>query len=132
VWPAAPSGHDCFHRVDQPVVELSLKCRHIGRQQQSARANVPMGRACEASADIDASADRQTEIVLQVAHDGYNRQGTKWDLSRHSLHRPGDTRHVVLGEQIVEPLAIDAQRKGSHANIVRSHGKYPLQLGGRP
>jgi hypothetical protein len=47
-------------------------------------------------------------MTLQVADNGDDCEGAQRNLAGKTLHGAVDAGHVMLGEQIVEPLAIDS------------------------
>ena len=72
------------------------------------------------SRDLDGARRRDGELPLQVAGDRGGEERTYGQPTRHASREPFDAKDVVVGDEIVEPLAIDVERKCGNGNVVGS------------
>lgn len=86
--------------------------------------------ACEQPLrDLDGARSRDGELPLQVADDRGGEEGAHGQPARHAARESFDAPDVMVGDQIVQPFAIDIERKCANGNVVRAQVIGPNKIG---
>ena len=113
--------------MDEPIPELALDEGEIEAQGEGfGDVKLVAMRRDRAPRDLDATRHRNAELALEIANHRGSHQGRYRELARDAARDALDSRDVVLGEEIVEPFAVDIERKCGYCNVVGAQQNYPI------
>lgn len=105
------------------MVEVTLDRGYVRGEQRSSESDVAVRGTDETLRHLQPFGDSETGVVLEIPHEGDNDERAQGDLPSDALYRSFDAGDVMLGEYVIEPLAVHPERKRCDCNVIKAHNK---------
>jgi hypothetical protein len=121
-WTSTGAGRCRLEGVAQAGFQIALECDPITCHTQVAPAvDTSSTRIEQRRGHREGIADGEPKLDVELAGERQSEQGGMGDPASDASTCPRDVRHLVLRDQVVQPLGRGADGKCRHGNVVGSH-----------